>query len=177
MSDPTKKLDIATSTIADGKAWLRTRIDEGAECPLCHQHAKRYKRKLNSGMAASLVAFARVTQQMQPKDGWLRVPDDFVQTTKLLTVLKNREYNKLRYWGLLEMHDLDHDLEATPFTGMWRITELGFQFVREEIKVPRHVFLYDGRKLGGPQGDVPETTTIRQALGDRFNFDELMGLQ
>lgn len=121
-------------------------------------------------MAASLVAFARVTLQMQPKDGWLRVPDDFVSTSTILSVLKNREYNKLRYWGLLDLHDIDPDAN-TPYTGLWRITPLGLQFVRGEVEVPEAVFIYDGRKMRSSE----TTTTLKQALGSKFNYAELMG--
>lgn len=168
-------LDPKTSTLAEAQDWLRNRLDDGAKCPCCKQHAKIYKRKLNSGMAASLIAFAKVTQQTQPKDGWLKVPDDFVTTTKLVTVLGNREYNKLKHWGLLEGQSPDQSLEAdTPFTGMWRITELGLKFVRGEVKVARHVYLYDNRQMKGPVGGVVEEIDIKQALGDKFNYAELM---
>lgn len=168
-------LDPKTSTLEQAQDWLRARLDDGAKCPCCKQHAKIYKRKLNSGMAASLIAFAKVTQQTQPKDGWLKVPDDFVQTTKLVTVLSNREYNKLRFWGLLEGQGPDQSLEAdTPYSGMWRITELGLKFVRGDAKVARHVYLYDNRQMKGPTSGVVEEIDIKQALGDKFNYIELM---
>ena len=168
-------LDPKTSTLEEAQDWLRKRLDEGAKCPCCKQHAKIYKRKLNSGMAASLIAFAKVTQQTQPKDGWLKVPDDFVQTTKLVTVLANREYNKLKHWGLLEGQTPDQSLEAdTPYSGMWRITELGLKFVRGDAKVARHVYLYDNRQMKGPTTGTVEEIDIKQALGDKFNYVELM---
>lgn len=165
-------LDPKTTSLEQAQEWLRARLDDGAKCPCCKQHAKIYKRKLNSGMAASLIAFAKVTLQMTPKDGWLKVPDDFVSTSTVLKVLKNREYNKLRYWKLLEAHATDQSLDAdTPYTGMWRITELGLQFARGEVEVPKCVFVYDNRKLRASQ----ETTTIQEALGSKFNYVELMG--
>lgn len=160
------------STLAQAKEWLRSRLDDGAKCPCCSQHAKIYRRKLNSGMAVSLLAFARVTQLTNPKDGWLRVPDDFVQTATVLKVLKNREYNKLRYWGLLEAHPTDQSLDAnTPFTGMWRITELGLKFARAEVEVPESVSIYDNRVMKR----ATKLTSIQQALGSKFNYAELMG--
>lgn len=164
-------LDPKNTTLEQAQDWLRKQLDGGAQCPCCKQHAKIYRRKLNSGMAASLIAFAKVTQQSQPKDGWLKVPDDFVQTSKLVTVLKNREYNKLKHWGLLEGQGPDQSLHAeTHFTGMWRLTELGFKFVRGEAEVPESVYLYDNRRMRVSD----EMTTIKIALGSKFNYTELM---
>lgn len=168
--------DPKTATLEEAKVWLRARFFEGAKCPCCARNVKLYKRPLNSGMAASLLAFAKVTQQTQPLEGWLRVPDDFVQTSKLVTVLANREYNKLRYWGLLEGFGVDNDVEAdTPFTGKWRVTELGFKFARGEVKIPKCVFVYNKKLLKAPAGTPVEEIDIRKALGIKFNYDELMG--
>lgn len=164
-------LDPKTTSLEQAQDWLRKQLDEGAKCPCCKQHAKIYRRKLNSGMAASLIAFAKVTQQSQPKDGWLKVPDDFVQTSKLVTILKNREYNKLKHWGLLEGQGPDLSLDAAvPYSGHWRLTEQGFKFVRGEIEVPESVYLYDNRKMRVST----EMTTIKAALGSKFNYAELM---
>lgn len=166
-------LDPKTTTLEEAQNWLRARLPEGQKCPCCQQHAKIYKRKLNSGMAASLIAFAKVTMQMQPKEGWLKVPDDFVETSKLITVLSNREYNKLRFWGLLEGFGLEPDSEV-PFTGKWRITNAGLMFVRGEATVPKHIYLYDNRKMKPPESAILETISIKDALGSKFNYDELM---
>lgn len=163
-------LDPKTTTLEQARDWLRERLDKGAKCPCCKQHAKIYQRKLNQGMAASLIAFAKVTLQMTPKDGWLKVPDDFVNTSTVLRVLKNREYNKLKYWKLLEPHATDQDAD-TPYTGMWRITEDGLKFARGEIEVPESVFVYDNRRLRASE----KLTTIQKALGTKFNYAELMG--
>lgn len=168
--------DPKTATLEEAKAWLRARFFDGAVCPCCAQNVKLYKRSLHGGMAASLIAFAKVTQATSPKDGWLKVPDDFVQTTKLVTVLGNREYNKLRYWGLLEGQAPEQNLESdTPYSGLWRITELGFRFVRGEVKLPKNVFVYNKNQLKPPVGTVVEDIDIKQALGTKFNYDELMG--
>ena len=40
-------LDPATTTLSQAKDWLRVRLDEGAKCPCCAQHAKLYKRNRN----------------------------------------------------------------------------------------------------------------------------------
>jgi hypothetical protein len=54
--------------------------------------------------------------------------------------------------------------------GHWRITERGEQFVKQQILVPSHVYLYNGKFQGYSQ----ESTSILQALGKKFNYNELM---
>ena len=164
-------LDENKTTLKEAKAWLRERLDDGAKCPCCTQRAQTYKRKLNSGMAASLLAIYQRTKQLQPKDGWLHIPKDFVGADKkLATVLGNREYARLRYWGLLEQFGGPNEDADTRFSGKWRLTKLGEEFVLGEVDVPELMVLYDGRLMK----KSTEKTDIRKALGSRFNYDELM---
>jgi hypothetical protein len=164
-------LDENKTTLKEAKAWLRERLDDGAKCPCCTQYAKTYTRKLNSGMAASLLAIYQRTKQLDPKDGWLHIPKDFEGASKkLVTVLGNREYPRLRYWGLLEQFDGPNDDSDTRFSGKWRLTKLGEEFVLGEVEVPEAVVLYDNRLMR----KAPGKTDIRKALGAKFNYDELM---
>ena len=54
--------------------------------------------------------------------------------------------------------------------GWWRLTEQGSAFVQGLMKVQKYAKIYDSRllKLDG------ELVTIRDVLGSRFNYDELM---
>jgi hypothetical protein len=166
-------VDPDKTTLTEAKNWLRAQLDEGARCPCCTQYAKLYKRKLNSGMAASLLAIFQRTRQLNPEGGWLHIPKDFESADKkLVTVLGNREYPKLRFWKLLEQDNKPNETADTPNSGRWRMTQLGEDFVLGEVTVPRHVFLYDGRVM---RMSADETTDIRDALGDRFEYEELMG--
>ena len=45
-------------------------------------------------------------------------------------------------------------------------------FVEGRIRIDRHVFLYNDRQVD--LGEDPGDTDIREALGDKFNYDELM---
>jgi hypothetical protein len=81
------------------------------------------------------------------------------------------DHAKLRYWGLIEeSREVVPDHGRT--SGWWRITELGEQFVKCEVDVPRHALIYDGRllRLDADQGRI----TIRTALGKRFDYQTLM---
>jgi hypothetical protein len=130
------------------KDWLRARLGVGAYCPLCTQYAKVYRRKINSGMALSLIAMYRAAGR------------DWQDITKTVGA-KHREEGKLRYWELVEPGER---------RGVWRVTPLGEAFVLGRWRVLSHANIYDDRLMeltGTPIG-------IREALGNRFDYDELM---
>jgi len=138
----------------------------GAVCPCCGQFAKTYKRKLNSTMVASLIWLAH--EQLATSDKWVDV-----QRKAPRRVLASRQIGTVGHWGLCRnavataaaLH-----VQAAKCSGLWQITERGLEFVRGEIRVPRHVYLYANVVKGW--GD--ESTDVREALGDHFNYAELM---
>lgn len=142
-------------TLAEAKDWLRERVDHGAHCPCCTQHAKIYRRKLNSRMAWGLIRLYRATDGTE----WGHLP----------TIAGDGcEVGKLRYWGLVI-----EEAEARPDggrSGWWQLTGNGRAFVKGRLAVPKYARIYDGRCLG-LRG---EPVTIRDCLGERFNYDELM---
>lgn len=142
-------------TIGEAQVTLRQVLDVGHKCPVCTQLAKVYKRKLNSGMARSLIAMYQAARL-----DWQHIPT----TIGALS----REEGKLRYWGLIE-----EETERRPDggrSGYWRVTELGEQFVLGKITLPSHARIYDGRLLGL----TGRNQSIRVALGAKFSYEELM---
>lgn len=154
-SDP----PVMESPLFEVKEWLEEQLDNGgAECPCCGQYARRYRRKLNSNMAASLIKAWCVAG-----DEWFHAP----------TVLgrNDGELAKLRYWGLVE-----EERRARPDggrAGWWRVTPQGKIYVKGHTSVPAHALIYDGQllRLDASSGRV----TIHDALGDKFSYRELMG--
>lgn len=142
-------------TLDQAKAWLRKHVEEGARCPCCNQMAKVYRRKVNSGMAVALIAM------------WRTAAFDWQH---IATTLENRHADeaKLRYWGLIE--EGDERREDGGRAGWWRMTEKGRAFVRGLITIPKYARVYDSRliSLEGPE------VSIRDALTDKFDYDELM---
>ena len=55
-------------------------------------------------------------------------------------------------------------------TGKWRLTKAGRRYVRGELAVPEFALVFDG-KVRSFEGD---RVTIREALGTRFSYEELM---
>lgn len=147
-----------TMTLHEARALLRELVDDGAECPCCRQFAKVYKRKLNAGMSASLIALYRAAG---------RTVGTFVHGPSVTT---NHEYAQLSWWGLIEEEKVRRPDGGR--SGWWCVTPKGEAFLHGEILYgSSHARVYDGRVLGFTGKNI----TIRDTLGDRFNYDELMG--
>jgi hypothetical protein len=123
-------------------------------CPTCDQFAKVYRRQINSGMARSLILMYR------QGPGFIHIPTAIGA--------RSREEGKLAYWGLAEEEHVVR--EDGGRAGWWRITQKGTQFVLGLISVDKYALVYNGRVL---DFDGP-AWTIRDALGTRFNYAELM---
>lgn len=155
-------------TLDEAREWLRNQIDDGATCPLCAQHAKVYRRTITSPMALALIAIYRHA----PIGTWVDVP---ALAATMRTGSKRPtggDEAKTRYWGLLEpMPDAKRE-DGSTRTGWWRLTGPGADFVRGDLIVPKHARIYDGRLLA--LDDTAGMIGIRDALGTRFDYDELM---
>lgn len=150
MSQPTLPLtppDLTDqSTLGEVKTWLAWRLQDGTRCPACHQHAKVYRRKMNSGMARVLILmYARAGL------GWQKTRD----------LDNSGTIAKCAYWGLVE----------PGARGTWRVTSVGADFVNGLVAIASHAEVYDGRLLGL---DATTRITVHEALGDRFDYAELM---
>lgn len=154
-------------SLNSARAWLSERLDAGAECPCCGQLAKVYKRKLNGAMAYVLLLIAR-----RDGDDWIHVPSYINAHEKRPGVAAaiRGDWAKLVHWGLLE-ELLGERPDGSTRVGYYRITERGRRFARGKLRVPRHIWIYDGRVL---EHKDTETVSIREALGDKFDYSELM---
>ena len=135
-------------TLGEVRQLLRDNMYDGIKCPACTQFVRIYNRKLNSGMARSLIRI------------YIKAGLDWFDLPRVCRG-SSREEGKLRYWRLLEMGEE---------RGLWRLTTKGELFVLGRIKVPSHAEIYDDRllKLGG------DPINIHEALGSKFDYDELM---
>lgn len=142
-------------TLAEARELLRGMVAEGATCPVCRQKAKVYRRKINSTMARSLIVAAR-----HSSDGAFfhapSLPGD------------THEFSQLSWWGLVV-----EESTARPDggrSGWWCLTPAGRRFVHGGHVVWKYVNIYDGRVLSNDGSLV----TIRDCLGSKFNYEELM---
>lgn len=159
MTFPSDEQPGAEWTLADAKAWTRERADDGVTCPLCTQNVKVYRFHINASMAVALTRIWRHGGRAWVDVSAMDLPHNL-----------HGHLSKLRFWGLLEKPEGEHREDGSPRVGIWRVTERGEDWMRGAITVPSHARIYDNRCLG----IVGEPMTIRDALGHRFNFDELM---
>jgi len=147
------------NTLGETKAWLQARMRDGVKCPCCTQLAKIYRRTITSQMALWLMWLVRETAEAP--DGWVDI--------KTNIDLRGGDYAKLRYWGLLE-HQTNDD-PAKRSSGLWRPTPVAVAFVQDRVRLHKHVLIFDDQFLSF-DGDA--MIGIREALGKKFNYEELM---
>jgi hypothetical protein len=151
-------------TIEEAKQFLRDNYADGVDCPCCGQFVKLYKRKLNSSMAAILIAVFQHSGRE-----YVHIPSLISSLPHLHASLGGGDFSKLAHWGLIAKKDDVRD-DGSNRTGQWRVTKKGEQFIKNEIFVAKHVFLYNGifRRYSD------DGISIIDALGNKFNYRELM---
>lgn len=144
-----------SDTVEHSREWLDENRGEGVSCPSCDQYVKVYRRKINAAMARALILFYK-------KNGteWFHLPS---------AIGYGGDAAKLRYWGFIEeMKELREDGGRA---GFWKVTAEGEEWLLGRTKAPKYALVYNGKLLGL---DDEETAVIADALGDKFNYNELM---
>ena len=132
---------------------------KGADCPVCGQFVKVYKRTINASMAAQLI---RADRQF-----------GIHHTFHINEILEGdgggADFAKMRYWGLIE--EIKNDNPKKKNSGRWIITVFGRSFIMGHRKMPKYALIYNGRFL---DFDGDETVTIQEALGNKFHYQDLL---
>jgi hypothetical protein len=142
-------------TVRDAQKWLAEHVEEGVNCPVCHQRAKIYRRNIHATMAATAVKMYR--------HGGAR---EFIHTADLPG--DTHEASELSWWGLIEEEKIRRPDGGR--AGYWCLTPLGRQWVLGLAHVQRYAHVYDGNVLSHSGGPV----SVHDALGEKFNYWELM---
>lgn len=146
---------------------FRRELRAGTNCPCCGQFAKIYKRKFNSGMARSIISFYKKSLW---KQGWIHVLKEMDFGKRKGKFYVNGDYGNLTAWELIEAKKEVAE-DGNPSSGYYRITDVGKQFACGQIQIPKYTYHYNGEVLDRGSEEV---VTIYQALGDKFNYQELM---
>jgi len=143
---------------------LRARLTSGEKfhCPVCDQHCKVYKRKLNSGMAASL---CWIVTESNFGLGWAHLN----KGAPKFMLQSGGQYGQLRHWGMIQRKTNDRD-PAKVDSGLWGPTQLGIAFAQNKVTTPKYIYVYNDELLRMSD----EQTNIVEALGTHFNYVELM---
>jgi hypothetical protein len=153
-------------TIKEAKDFLNKNYKDGVQCPCCNQYVKEYKRKIYSRIARMLISLYHLDRRMPGE--YFHVDD----ITRGVTDKGPADFPKLVHWGLILEKPKDPNDKTKRTSGYWKITEQGQKYVEKKIAFPRYIHLLNGsfRKMSGPIED------IEQALGEDFNYEELMML-
>lgn len=155
------------NTIDEAKSYLRDNFDEGAECPVCRQRVQRYHRQITSSMAFGLLTIY-IYFLKHPEKRFVHVPT-LAHDQQVPLAIFGGDFAKLRFWGLIESKSGDRD-DGSWRNGWWGITEKGYQFIQHKILVPKGLAIFNQKPLG-LEGDY---ISIKDALGNKFNYDQLM---
>ena len=165
-------VDANQTPLADAQTWLNQHIAKpGAICPCCGRFAMVYHRTIHRTMAVVLILMAR----RQPRGEFFHVSRylaglDLAPSFQAVAT-HGGDYAKLRNWGLIESQPGER-ADGSTRTGFWRVTDQGFAFVHDQLRVPKHAIEFDNRLIG--LDDAAGLVGIRDCLGDRFNYAELM---
>lgn len=153
-------------TIQEAKTRMRAEMRKGVACPCCNQFVKLYKRKLNSGMAITLIRLFR----------HYGISKDFVNVKDFLRENKysnSHDWTLLKHWGFIEEEKTDPSQDAKS-SGRWRITLKGEEFVLGILRAPSHILTYNSGFYGFEGDSIVDMIGIEQAIGNKFSYLELM---
>lgn len=156
-------------TVAEARKLLMAKMD-GRRCPCCTQTVKLYRRPLTHAMARSLIEIYRYFRE-HPEIEWVHV-QNYLASVKSHGA-RGGDVTKLRFWNLLRRYEGRRD-DTSNRVGLYAITDVGREFVRGNTAVPRFVYIFNNTQYL-PNRDEEQYVTIRQALGAKHNFEELMG--
>lgn len=156
---------VPDKTLAEAIHEMRQKVEDGTRCPCCGRLVKLYRRKLHSEMAAFLCRLVRRYRE-EPR---------YYSTRELCPALtkSSTDGSYLVLWDLIEREPIPGQNESGGRAGMYRPTEHGMDFVSGRTTVKSHVLML----CGEPVGFSDDYIHIEAALGDRFNYAELMGLE
>jgi len=121
---------------------------------------KPYNRTLHSGEALILIALYQLGKTHE--DGWVHI-SEYERPS-------HEEGRMANLWGLVEV-DRNTKKDGNPRTGKHRLTELGRRFVLGQVSVAKVVV--ETKSI--PLYRSEERVTIEQVLGDKFDYNKLMG--
>lgn len=157
----------AEPTLADARARFFRELEEGpAVCSCCDRLASKDVRQIHSTMGLGLIVLSKLGgEERRP----VHVRELVERLRRLGTTNPAADFAKLRWWGLIEDPGIPPE-EGQKSAGFWVLTDRGRDFVAGAATVPAKVVRWN-KETEGFEG---ERVSIRDVLGDRFNYDELM---
>lgn len=161
-----KTIDEAKTYLFENGMFEKAAFIEGAECPCCGQFVKLYPRPIHTSMAYDLIKFYQYYKKNNiPFTQSVYIPD-------ILEDKRSADFVKLFFWGMLQK-DIGLREDGSKRNGYYSLTETGVAFVQKRLRVPKYKYMYNG-KVYLTYDQSGETIDIREALGNKFNYYDLM---
>lgn len=161
-------------TVRQARAEVEQKLMRGGStCPCCGRNAKAYHRKFSALMAATTIWLTRrseyhqtITFVGQPGTEAYMRGHGWVQWAKEAPDTIHRLHEISRVVAF----ELAHESSATGFSGWYMPTKRAHDFIRGRSTVPAGAWTWDRGVLAFDGEEI----TIREALGVRFDLDELL---
>jgi hypothetical protein len=133
--------------------------DKGYFCECCGAYVKRYKRSFNANMALSLLLLYKSERKFQHME----------------TLISESKYKRcgdfsyLVHYGLIKALKGERE-DGSPRNGYYQITGTGIMFAEGKTTVQEKFIMFKGKHEGFEGKEID----IYQALGNKFNYSELM---
>jgi len=135
-------------------------IDRGYVCPCCNLYVRRYKRALNCNMGLAMLVLYKSgiryfvhLEDLMRQYGYKRCGDA----------------SYLIHWKFLERLKEKRE-DGSSRNGKYKITSLGILFVEGKITAKEKALIFNNQF----QGFEGKEITIKEALGNKFNYEILM---
>ena len=140
---------------------MEQNFESGFTCPHCGSYVKQYRRSMNSNMALALLLLYKFNIRK-----FVKVEDFIIKNGQK----RCGDFTYLTHYRFLEKQ-IGKRKDGSGRNGYYRITPEGIDFASgRTTAAAKFIMLH-----GVCQGFEGEQINIRQALGKKFNYDELMG--
>ena len=133
---------------------------ELVKCECCGHIRFTYTRKFNSNMAVTLLALYK-----HNVNGYVKVEEFLLEHG----YKRCGDFSYLVHYRLLEKQKGKRD-DGSKKNGYYRLTALGILFVEGKHKVKESFIISENKLLGFSEKEID----IKQALGEKFNYSELI---
>lgn len=154
-------------TLEEVRLFLRENWGKGVNCPCCRQRVQLYKPKLYSTQCVCLI---NLNRERLAGNEWVHVDKFDYYNTEGKGRARGHNFSEIRYWGLIEQQPASED-SKTRTSGCWRITQKGIDFVNGKITVQERIRVFNATFYGFEGKQI----TIKEAMGNKFDYNELMG--
>lgn len=134
-------------------------------CPTCDRQALLTKSCLNSTLVWMLIRLYRVSLRDFNK------PREWVHINKFSPRQHSsgRNFCIVHHWGLAISKSAAPE-EDKKTAGEWRLSEIGVEFIKREIRIPKYLFIFNNKVVR----KGTDMWGIDDALQKRFEYRELM---